>query len=281
MMPSLVILCLLATVMASSTSLEKQLTQRRLLSELRDIKKYKLLMEHPFNSSSPDECGIRLLPVRNNLLEWHFSFTGVNGSQYEHGVYHGRIFLHPEYPRKAPSISIMTPSGRWEVNKEICLSASNYHQETWDPQVWNLRTLVLALRGHMLTYPREIGAIMTSSATQRTLASSSRSWFCPICRTSHAHLLGAREASSLSSPSWPLKQASQLTSSKKAKKILGKEEPGAIKVRSRRRRWEVFTRTAAYAISISMFLLQVWLLLGRVAAGFTFGTSHAGEHWVS
>lgn len=74
-------------VTSSATNLEKQLTQRRLLSELRDIKKHKLSMEHPFNTSSSDECGIRLLPVRKNLLEWHFSFTGVNGSQYEDGKY--------------------------------------------------------------------------------------------------------------------------------------------------------------------------------------------------
>eukprot|EP01036_Dinobryon_divergens_P045676 gene45676-61064_t len=66
-------------------------------------------MDNPFNTSM-DECGIRLLPVKSSLLEWHFSFTGVNGSAFEDGIYHGRIFLHPEYPRKAPSISIMTPN---------------------------------------------------------------------------------------------------------------------------------------------------------------------------
>ena len=59
-------------------------------------------------------------------------------------------------------IAIMTPNGRWEVGKPICLSATAYHQETWDPS-WNLRTLVMALRGHMMTYPREIGGIISTA----------------------------------------------------------------------------------------------------------------------
>lgn len=92
------------------------------MSELRDINKQKLSFDVPFNVSSSEECGIRLSPVRNNLLEWHFSFTGVSGSSYAGGIYHGRIMLHPEYPRKAPTISILTPSGRWEIGKDICLS---------------------------------------------------------------------------------------------------------------------------------------------------------------
>lgn len=60
--------------------------------------------------------------MKKNLLEWHFSFTGIEGSNFEQGVYHGKIRLHPEYPQKAPAISISTPSGRWEVNADICLS---------------------------------------------------------------------------------------------------------------------------------------------------------------
>lgn len=54
----------------------------------------------------------------------------MEGSAYEGGVYHGRIRLHPEYPRKAPMISLATPSGRWEVNKEICLSGATNSQLT-------------------------------------------------------------------------------------------------------------------------------------------------------
>jgi hypothetical protein len=75
----------------------------------------------------------------------------------------------------------------YQVGKDICLSATAYHQETWDP-TWNLRTLVMALRGHMLSYPKEIGAILTSVERQKTLAKFSRNWMCKICGVHHSSL---------------------------------------------------------------------------------------------
>jgi len=32
-----------------------------------------------------------------------------------------------------PEIRMYTPSGRFEPNKPLCLSMSNYHPETWVP----------------------------------------------------------------------------------------------------------------------------------------------------
>ena len=163
------------------------LRKKRIMSEIRDIYRNMISMNTPFNVSN-EEIGIRLSPVPGNLLEFHFSFTGIEGSAFDGGIYHGRILLHPDYPRKAPAICVLTPTGRWEVGKDICLSASAHHQETWDP-LWNLRTLVMGLRGHILTQPREIGAISTTVEHQRKLASLSRDWSCPICGVSHADLV--------------------------------------------------------------------------------------------
>lgn len=172
----------------SRQDLAKDLTRRRILSELRDIRSQMLTLDVPFNSSNPDECGVRLGPVKNKLLEWHFSFQGVQDSPYEGGIYHGCILLDASYPRKAPSITIFTPNGRWEVGKAICLSASSYHQETWSPSGWNLRTLVTALRMYMLTNSNEIGAISTSNDTKRRLAEISNLHYCRLCNTHHSHL---------------------------------------------------------------------------------------------
>lgn len=55
---------------------------------------------------------------------------------------------------------------------------------------WNLRTLVMALRGHMLTQPREIGGISTPPDTQRLLAKQSRFYGCRLCGSFHPFLLG-------------------------------------------------------------------------------------------
>lgn len=65
--------------------------------------------------------------MKGNLLEWHFTFTGIQGTAYEDGFYHGSIRLDPSYPLKPPSIYMLTPSGRWDVGKSICLSATNFH----------------------------------------------------------------------------------------------------------------------------------------------------------
>lgn len=37
----------------------------------------------------------------------------------------------------------MTPSGRFEANREICLSISGHHEETWQP-AWGVRTALVA-----------------------------------------------------------------------------------------------------------------------------------------
>lgn len=166
------------------------LTITRIASELKEIDRQGISLEVPFNSTK-DECGVRLSPLKNNLLEWHFSFTGVEGSNYDGGIYHGRIRLHPDYPRKAPSICVLSPTGRWEIGKDICLSASAHHQECWNPD-WNLRTLVMSLRGFMLTQPREIGSIFTDANYQKSLARNSRAFQCPSCRVLHNRLRPAR-----------------------------------------------------------------------------------------
>ena len=97
------------------------LGKTRIMSEIRDIYKSKISADQPFNLTN-DEIGIRLSPMKGNLLEFHFSFTGIEGTSYSGGIYHGRILLHPDYPRKAPAISVLTPTGRWECGKDICLS---------------------------------------------------------------------------------------------------------------------------------------------------------------
>ena len=98
------------------------LTRKRILSEWKDLNNDNLTLSTPFNMSDVEESGIRLSPVGNNFLHWHFSFTGISNTPYENGCYHGQIILSPEYPRKAPSICVLTPNGRWEVGKDICLS---------------------------------------------------------------------------------------------------------------------------------------------------------------
>lgn len=55
-----------------------------------------------------------LLPLmgafQDNLFEWHFTVRGPPDSDFDGGIYHGRIVLPPEYPMKPPSIILLTVS---------------------------------------------------------------------------------------------------------------------------------------------------------------------------
>lgn len=48
---------------------------------------------------------------QENLFEWHFTIRGPEGTEFEGGVYHGRVILPSEYPMKPPSIILMTVCG--------------------------------------------------------------------------------------------------------------------------------------------------------------------------
>lgn len=82
-------------------------------------------------------------PLEEDLFEWHFTFCGPPNSDYSDGIYHGKIILPPTYPLRPPTFKFMTPSGRFEVNREICLSISGHHEETWQP-AWGIRTALVA-----------------------------------------------------------------------------------------------------------------------------------------
>ncbi|KAL7577277.1 hypothetical protein ACA910_002021 [Epithemia clementina (nom. ined.)] len=114
---------------------------------------------------------------RRNLRTWHFSFVGVPASPYEQGIYHGRLRLPWDYPYGPPQVQVWTPSGRFHIRTDICLSASAFHPETWNAATWTIRTLIESLRLHMLTEGQEIGGIRSCSNVQRqALARQSQSW---------------------------------------------------------------------------------------------------------
>lgn len=44
---------------------------------------------------------------------------GPPGTEYEGGLYHFRIQLPSEYPFRPPSIMMLTPNGRFELNTKV------------------------------------------------------------------------------------------------------------------------------------------------------------------
>jgi len=120
-------------------------------------------------------------PLEENLFEWHFTIRGPDDTPFANGIYHGRIVLPPEYPMKPPNVIFLTPNGRFEIHKKICLSISGYHPETWRPS-WSIRTALLALIGFMPTHGNgAIGSLDYTDEERKRLALRSRSFICDIC----------------------------------------------------------------------------------------------------
>ncbi|KAM4771969.1 ubiquitin-conjugating enzyme E2 J1 [Rhinophrynus dorsalis] len=120
-------------------------------------------------------------PLEDNLFEWHFTVRGPPDSDFDGGVYHGRIVLPPEYPMKPPSIILLTANGRFEVGKKICLSISGHHPETWQPS-WSIRTALLAIIGFMPTKGEgAIGSLDYTPEERKALAKKSQDFVCEAC----------------------------------------------------------------------------------------------------
>ncbi|GFR63060.1 ubiquitin-conjugating enzyme E2 J1 [Elysia marginata] len=118
-------------------------------------------------------------PLEDNLFEWHFTIRGPADSDFENGIYHGRIILPVDYPMKPPSIIWLTPNGRFETNKKICLSISGHHPESWQPS-WSIRTALLAIIGFMPTRPGgAIGSLDYTPEERRGEKSKNKQGDCP------------------------------------------------------------------------------------------------------
>ncbi|KAK9724194.1 hypothetical protein RND81_05G054700 [Saponaria officinalis] len=114
------------------------------------------------------------LPLEENIFEWQFAIRGPNDTEFEGGIYHGRIQLPVEYPLKPPSFLLLTPNGRFETQTKICLSISNHHPEHWQPS-WSVRTALVALIAFMPTPPNgALGSLDYNKEERRKLAIKSR-----------------------------------------------------------------------------------------------------------
>jgi len=128
-------------------------------------------------------------PLDDNLFEWHFTVRGPEDTEFQGGIYHGRIIVPAEYPMKPPDIIVLTPNGRFEVGKKICLSISGFHPETWQPS-WSIRTALLAIIGFMPTPGQgTIGSLDYTPDERKALARRSVDWSCTQCGTASTLLL--------------------------------------------------------------------------------------------
>ncbi|KAM0013350.1 putative ubiquitin-conjugating enzyme E2, ubiquitin-conjugating enzyme/RWD [Helianthus debilis subsp. tardiflorus] len=133
----------------------------------------RILQEVKEMQSNPSD-DFMSLPLEENIFEWHFAIRGPSDTEFEGGIYHGRIQLPSEYPFKPPSFMLLTPNGRFETQTKICLSISNHHPEHWQPS-WSVRTALTALIAFMPTNPNgALGSLDYKKEERRVLAIKSR-----------------------------------------------------------------------------------------------------------
>ncbi|KAF8159940.1 ubiquitin-conjugating enzyme/RWD-like protein [Crassisporium funariophilum] len=117
----------------------------------------------PFVWAAPDE---------KNILT---SFRGPPDSPFTGGEYHGVLLFPSEYPFKPPGIKMFTPSGRFQPDRKICFSMSDFHPGTWNP-AWSVATILTGLLSFMLSDEMTTGSVTSSDQHKRAFASRSHCW---------------------------------------------------------------------------------------------------------
>ncbi|XP_077240777.1 ubiquitin-conjugating enzyme E2 32-like [Tasmannia lanceolata] len=133
----------------------------------------RILQEVKEMQSNPSE-DFMSLPLEENIFELQFAIRGPRDTEFEGGIFHGRIQLPAEYPFKPPAFMLLTPNGRFETQTKICLSISNHHPEHWQPS-WSVRTALVALIAFMPTNPDgAYGSLDYKKEERQALAIKSR-----------------------------------------------------------------------------------------------------------
>ncbi|TBU47512.1 UBC-like protein [Dichomitus squalens] len=120
----------------------------------------------PFVWAAPDE---------KNILTWNYIIRGPPDSPFAGGEYHGVLLFPSEYPFKPPGIKMITPSGRFQPDKKICFSMSDFHPGSWNP-AWSVATILTGLLSFMLSDEMTTGSVTSTDAEKRAYAARSHSW---------------------------------------------------------------------------------------------------------
>lgn len=127
--------------------------------------------------------------IDDDIFEWHFVIRGPPATDFEGGLYHGRIILPAEYPFKPPSFVMLTPSGRFETHVKICLSISSYHPEQWQPS-WSMRTALTALIAFFPSAAQgAVGSMDATPELRRELALKSRTTIPTVSSAARAQIM--------------------------------------------------------------------------------------------
>lgn len=114
-------------------------------------------------------------PEEDNILTWNFIIRGPEDSPFRGGEYHGVLLFPSEYPFKPPGIKMFTPSARFQPDRRICFSMSDFHPGSWNP-AWSVNTILTGLLSFMLSDEITTGGLASSDSAKAAYATRSHEW---------------------------------------------------------------------------------------------------------
>ena len=139
------------------------------------VQKKRLMNEEKLLKNEPLSY-ITAYPDKNDPLIWYFLILGQPDSCYDGGHFIGKIEHSKQYPVKPPDYYMLTPNGRYHINKKICLSNSSFHMGEWS-STWNIKTILIAFYSVFIDDTEDgISHIHQTSSERIKLANESKEY---------------------------------------------------------------------------------------------------------
>lgn len=122
------IIDIISKMSAANNSTLSLITKKRLINEM------KLLTKDPLEV-------VDIYPDQENMMIWYFLIKGPKDTHYENGAYIGKLLLSDNYPVTPVDFNMITPNGRFECDKKICLTITGYHSDQWS-SIWNIQKIL-------------------------------------------------------------------------------------------------------------------------------------------
>lgn len=139
--------------MSEATPVLSRIFQKRITNEI------KLMQKDPLE-------WIDILPKEDDIRQWYFLIRGPAETDYYGGVYIGKLQLSDNYPITPVDFYMLTPNGRFETDKKICLTISGYHPDSWSA-MWNIQKILGAFLSVMTSDLDSGISHIRSSQTER------------------------------------------------------------------------------------------------------------------
>lgn len=118
-------------------------------------------------------------PDPENMLDVYALMEGPEDTPYAGGIYLMLVKCPEDFPFAAPVVKVLTPSGRFEPNRALCIAGvTHMHAEQWVPK--QLVQILTSVRMFMATEPEGpmsgVGGMTASEDERKLLARQSRAW---------------------------------------------------------------------------------------------------------